>query len=290
MTSPEFDKDQKRNSLENAIWNDPALLEALTKVAEKVPSEEAADIRSSVPQSGWKWFAVAAATLLLSFSSWWFSNADKLKNEVVVSKAQHFDASGPKDVNLSDGTLVNLNRHAKLQFKESGAQRMATLSEGEAYFEVKRDENRPFTVFTGNATVQVLGTAFNIDKTLVGTQVDVFHGKVSVSTQQGNKRVELTKGMRAFVTLNDIEVTAFSASQPDWQMGWLELDDVSIQDAIFQLNRYSDIPVVLTRVDPSIRVSGRFKANDVLGTTQLIAELHQLNVRKFPDSIALEPR
>ncbi|WMN61246.1 FecR domain-containing protein [Pseudoalteromonas xiamenensis] len=290
MTSPEFDKDQKRNSLEHAIWNDPALLEALAKEAAKVPCTEATDSRSSVPQFEWKWFAVAAATLLLSFSSWWFLNAERPKNEEVVSTAQYFDARDPKDVNLSDGTLVNLNRHAKLQFKESSAQRMATLSEGEAYFEVKRDENRPFTVFTGNATVQVLGTAFNIDKTLVGTQVDVFHGKVSVSTQQGNKRVELTKGMRAYVTLNDIEVTAFSASQPDWQMGWLELDDVSIQDAIFQLNRYSDIPVVLTRVDPSIRVSGRFKANDVLGTTQLIAELHQLNVRKFPDSIALEPR
>ena len=64
---------------------------------------------------------------------------------------------------LSDGTKVFLNAETKLKFPTifKGDQRVVEL-EGEAYFEVRKDEAHPFIVKTVSMNVRVLGTSFNV--------------------------------------------------------------------------------------------------------------------------------
>lgn len=69
------------------------------------------------------------------------------------------------NVNLPDGTVVQLNSGSKLIYPESFKGKFRTVTvEGEAFFQVKRDEKKPFIVETSDkrASVQVLGTAFNV--------------------------------------------------------------------------------------------------------------------------------
>lgn len=65
---------------------------------------------------------------------------------------------------LPDGTKVWLNSSSYLKYPSlfSGRTREVTL-DGEAYFEVTANAEKPFIVHSGNASVKVLGTEFNMD-------------------------------------------------------------------------------------------------------------------------------
>lgn len=85
---------------------------------------------------------------------------------------------------LPDGTTVWLNAGSKIYFDNdfAGATREVKL-EGEAYFDVTKNPNRPFIVHAGGINIRVLGTVFNVrsypaDKTVETTLI---HGLVQVT-------------------------------------------------------------------------------------------------------------
>lgn len=289
MHTPFKPNDESNEQLEKAIWQDAALLEALQKADSQQKLDEPIAIAPRKKNPLLMWGSAVAASLIMAFIGLTHLSDPTTQQASTLVAAQQFFATKASDITLSDGTEVALNTHTNLLFNENDKTRQATLSKGEAYFSVKRDERRPFTIDAGNATVSVLGTAFNIDKTLRETTIDVFHGKVAVNTANNSKQVELVKGQRARVIDNNIVVTTFKATHPDWKLGWLDLENVRINDAIFQLNRYADKPLVLNNVDAHLRVSGRFKTTDVVGAATLIAQLNQLEITKFDDSVVLSP-
>ena len=71
---------------------------------------------------------------------------------------------GAYSLQLSDGTKVMLNSDSRLKFpvRFRGDRREVYLLSGEAYFEVERDESKPFLVHTSRGCVKVLGTEFNV--------------------------------------------------------------------------------------------------------------------------------
>mgnify|MGYP000625959211 CR=1 FL=1 len=85
-------------------------------------------------------------------------NVDGIRfNELEVPRG------GEYKVKLADGTLVYLNSATRMKYpvKFDGKERKVYLS-GEAYFQVERDESRPFLVHTSRGCVKVLGTEFNV--------------------------------------------------------------------------------------------------------------------------------
>ena len=78
-------------------------------------------------------------------------------NTLIVPKG------GEYSLELPDGTVVWVNSESSLRFPEKfTSNRREVFLEGEAYFEVKKDANRPFYVYTEVGKVRVLGTAFNV--------------------------------------------------------------------------------------------------------------------------------
>jgi transmembrane sensor len=84
---------------------------------------------------------------------------------------------------LSDGTVIELQPNGSLQFFEAfPTDKREIVLRGEAFFDVTKDKNRPFIINTGDVTVKVLGTSFNI-RAYEGAKeisVAVKTGKVSV--------------------------------------------------------------------------------------------------------------
>ncbi|VTR39610.1 FecR family protein [Sphingobacterium thalpophilum] len=97
-------------------------------------------------------------------------------NTLVVPKGNFYKLT------LEDGTLVWVNASSQLKFpvKFKHDERRVIL-EGEAYFEVAHDAQRPFFVESRGSEVKVLGTHFNINAYSHNVRTTLSSGKVQVS-------------------------------------------------------------------------------------------------------------
>ncbi len=94
---------------------------------------------------------------------------------------------GEKAVLLEDGTRVVLRENSQLRYPAQFHLTTRTVYlEGEAFFDVKKDPDRPFMVYTGELVTQVLGTSFNIRSypDAATIEVQVVSGRVSVYENQ----------------------------------------------------------------------------------------------------------
>lgn len=99
--------------------------------------------------------------------------------------------SARKTVVLPDNSVVMLNENSHLAISKrfSASHREVTIT-GEAFFDIKTDAAHPFVVNTGDYSIRVLGTSFNV-KSYPGeaTETDLITGKVEI-TGDGNKGFE----------------------------------------------------------------------------------------------------
>ncbi len=87
-----------------------------------------------------------------------------------------------KEGKLPDGTSVTLNKGTTLEYPSSfkGNKRNVKLN-GEAYFEVKHDNTKPFIVTSHNIRVEVLGTSFYVNTNAVDNTMEVILNSGSVA-------------------------------------------------------------------------------------------------------------
>ena len=134
-------------------------------------------------------------------------------NELVIPRG------GENTVILADGTTVHLNAGSKLTYpvRFAGKRRVVAL-EGEAYFDVVKDETRPFIVQTHLGEVTVLGTAFNINAyTDASVYTTLVHGKVQFSSSSIGTII-LSPGEQAVVSANGSEKRMVDL---DEYVGWV---------------------------------------------------------------------
>lgn len=126
----------------------------------------------------YKWLQIAAAIMIMVGLSW-FSYHQYQQNRLI-----HFSnlIEDKQQILLPDSSIVWLNKGGKISYKKGMNQldlREINL-EGEGFFEVKHDVNKPFIVHSGVTITQVLGTSFNISALNDGTvKVAVISGKVA---------------------------------------------------------------------------------------------------------------
>lgn len=145
---------------------------------------------------------------------------------------------------LPDGTTALLNSGSSITYPSAfGASERNVQVAGELYFEVARNEKKPFVVSTGNTAVRVLGTAFNITANVEENEVytTLVEGSVEISSKQN--LTKLVPGTQAIVNQQgDIQVS--KAQLRDvlaWKNGYFSFDDYDIDQVMGQLRRWYDI-------------------------------------------------
>jgi len=187
----------------------------------------------------WPRIATAAAAILLLLAGGTFLLRTPASITYATGNAEQ------RVVTLSDGTTVTLNANSTLELPEgklTATERLVSL-DGEAYFDVAKDANRPFLVSTNDATVRVLGTRFNVRERRGSTRIFLEEGEVRVGwpgTQLPDTRM----------LPNEVVTLAARGKQPvlmpvsipsrhlAWRSGHLEFDQLSLVEA---LNELSDI-------------------------------------------------
>lgn len=179
---------------------------------------------------GWKWMRVAAsAALILSIGSvsYWFyyKKAENPAHEVAVQDSgsstdtihKYNDSDKPMTVLLQDGSSVVLQPGGRLSYAEGAnrKRREVTLT-GKAFFEIVKNKQKPFLVYSYGLATKVLGTSFIIDASSDDKEikVEVRTGTVSVfsinNLDNNEKEAVLDKPELEGVTLNHDDKIAFS--------------------------------------------------------------------------------
>ncbi|NML41055.1 FecR family protein [Chitinophaga sp. G-6-1-13] len=158
--------------------------------------------------------------------------------------------SKPLAIILADGTKVWMDAGSALTYPTAfyGGKREVFVS-GQAYFEVARNSNQPFSVTstTNNTTIDVLGTTFNVRAFRDGSdmQVTLLSGAVKVNTSAASQL--LHPGEQAAVnTKGVVQLTAGADLQEAtaWKNGLFYFNGADITTIMSALQRYYDIDVV----------------------------------------------
>ena len=163
-------------------------------------------------------------------------------NEVIVPHGKKFQ------IILSDGTMVFINSGSSLRFPTNflaGKERQVFL-EGEAYFEVAKDESRPFLVTSSEIGIKVLGTHFVVSSykesekfaVLAEGSVAVYRGQVQDSP------TIIAPGEKATIQENDVLVKSVHISDYlNWMEGTLSFNDELFKEIVLKIERHYGVEV-----------------------------------------------
>lgn len=150
-------------------------------------------------------------------------------------------------VTLSDGTKVWLNAESKLTYPSLflDAKREVNL-EGEAYFEVAANKDKPFIVHTPKVNTTVYGTEFNVDAYDTALpRVTLINGIVQVSDIQGDNEIHLTPGDEVVL----LETGTFACKKVDvdsyiyWRDGYFYFDEMPMEKIMCDIGRWHNLNV-----------------------------------------------
>jgi transmembrane sensor len=161
-----------------------------------------------------KWILPIAASFLLIF---WFSiHQFSSKNKLmVVSTALHQH----KMIALSDGTKVLLNENTKVSYDEYSYDQKRTfnLVEGEAFFDVIHNAEKPFKVKIDNIEVKDIGTSFNIRKEKQAVVVVVNSGIVSLANQTNGDKTTLKANQQGIYNLASNNIASITNDEINYK-------------------------------------------------------------------------
>ena len=183
---------------------------------------------------------------------------------------------------LDDGSVIELNRGARIAVDFSPSLRRVRLERGEAHFVVAKDAARPFVVEAAGVTARAVGTAFNVRLAATDVEIVVAEGRVAVGSESAAADVSppvLAASQRAIVPLRvatpaPVVATldhAALAARLAWQPRLLDFSDAPLGKVAAEFNRRN--PVQLALAAPALRdlrVNASIRSDNVEGFVRLL--------------------
>jgi ferric-dicitrate binding protein FerR (iron transport regulator) len=279
VRSAQFD-DLLKQRMDDAFSDTPAHRAISPESAQRLlykilSSEERTNylIPSARPSVNYRTALSAAAALLLTVAAGWLlwpSPPKKLAANVTPPPAAPLDTAKGKFIHLPDGSTVLLHGGSTLAIAKdfNAGTREVTLS-GEGYFDIRRDDSRPFVVHAKTVNTIVLGTTFNVrawpDQPAV--VVTVTGGKVRVTGPQqvygvigSNEQIAVDSA-----TNRSIGQKINADSILSWKKDYLLLDDISLSEAVRLIGNKYRVKITLANDAPgTCRISATFLAHESL--------------------------
>lgn len=158
------------------------------------------------------------------------------------------------DIILADGSHLVMNTNSRVRIDLRDDKRIVYLDNGEVFFDVVKDEDRPFYVETAGGLVQVLGTKFNIrhkrnasDVTVLEGAVGVVdHGRMTDNLSAMSLDATLAPGQKFILgddALANVVLSVESGSVLAWRDRKLIYNGENFKTLIQDINRYYDAEI-----------------------------------------------
>lgn len=252
----------QRSDMHVAAWT--RICRTWTALGEQPPSMNAKPVQPKAPARRTSRRGVYLATaglLVIGLSAAVFGPALRIRLEADFRTG----AGETKVVTLADGSRITLAPETAIAEEFSPALRGIKLLSGEAFFEVTRDAQRPFTVETESASVRVLGTAFSVRETEVGTRVELAHGSISLTPEANSEAITLSPGDVATITKESGEAKRGHVDPSEialWREGRLSVSDEALGDVVSLIQRQHTAWIILQGDVDALRVTGLYDLRD----------------------------
>jgi transmembrane sensor len=292
------------SSLGAATEDPDTTLEALLEAARRDHSAEVIDLRSGRAVRGLQlgrarrsnpwWLGAAtlagigmvAAVLVWAFGEGQWLNLPK----------SYETTHGAQGVwQLADGSVLHLNTDSSVTVRFTDHERLVTVRQGQALFEVAHESARPFRVSAGESTTVAVGTEFDVYRRGDATQITVVKGRVVVypgatapaaTSMTGNEQ-SLSVGAGQQVTvrsgiLPSAPINADLRSTVAWLERQIAFDQRPLDEVAGEFNRYNRISFEIE--DPKLRmlpVSGVFDAYDPASFAAFLGSLDGIRVERL---------
>ncbi|WP_109097567.1 FecR family protein [Aquimarina sp. AU58] len=224
-------------------------------------------------------------------------STEKLKyNTLTIPYGKRFD------IILSDGTHVFLNSGSSIKYPIKfipGNPRKVFL-EGEAFFDVTKDEKHPFLIEAQSLDVKVLGTKFNVT-TYPGdseTEVVLVEGSVSLSSSEnksdGEQDVILKPGFKG--TFDNVEQTISTQNvntsiYTSWVEGIIVFRNVPFEDIIKKLERQYNVTIINNNRDlakEAFNASFEIDRETIDEVLHYFNKVHQIKYKIINNKVIIE--
>jgi transmembrane sensor len=198
---------------------------------------------------GWALAAgVAAVAISLGVFQYTRTAAPAVSQQIAAAQTS-------RAATLPDGSRMILGEQSRVDMDFNGAKRQLDLSEGEAYFQVQHDKERPFVVHAGEISVTAVGTAFDVRREHDRITVTVEEGIVEVRSAGDSQPVTWRAGAGYQLTYSTSKRTAsFASVSPTAELAWRKGEMAYVREplgaVVDNLNRYSARRIVID--DPSL--------------------------------------
>jgi transmembrane sensor len=269
----------------NSMWNRADRLGALRSL----PSLSGAP--KPAGREG-RFLKIAAALVLFASAavaaSNWFSSA---RTQTYATQI-----GGHKNIELADGTRIELNTNTVLNVRVDSRARSVNLVRGEALFHVKHDAAHPFVVVAGSHRITDLGTSFVVREKKDRLEVALIEGRAqleSTDTSTPVKRVAvLMPGDEAVATSHQMSVTRKISSDIQDELGWrrgmLVFHRATLAEVANEYNRYNHKKIVIADDVAGARtMSATLPTNDLATFARIARNFLGLHVRESGEQILI---
>lgn len=206
-------------------------------------------------------------------------------------RSDYYTVAGEvRSVRLEDGTRVDLNTDTAIAVRYSSGRRDIRLLRGEAFFDVAKNPQRPFTVDDGALSARAVGTRYSVRKA-EGTfrgDVQVEEGRVEVNTSRDRALVQPDQ----VATVIDADKLAIShadvTSRTAWKEGKLVFSERPLKDVLATLARYrAGRIVLLDAAVGDLNVSGVFDTDNTDEALDALQASLPVSVTRLTDMLVL---
>ena len=254
--------DEQNSSYANElswIWNQTEsnavevdVNKAFSKVQAKIPAQDNVIPITSAPKKSSQTKVIkllvqlAVAASIIAAVVWFLPSSSHQADWQQVASTNTIQT-----FKLNDGSNIRLDKNTTLSVDKSfGKDFRAVKLTGKAFFDIQRNEEKPFIIYSNDAIVKVLGTSFSVeqegnDKVVVKVKsgvVQVFNNQQNVN--EPAKFIQLTKGETGYWTSASNEVIKESSTVKeevfDWAEQRIKFNDENIESVVTRLeNIYS---------------------------------------------------
>lgn len=192
---------------------------------------------------------------------------------------------------LFDGTTVWLNSGSTLKYSDQYGKKERNVSlEGEALFEVKKDQQKPFVVQLGDSKVLVHGTVFNAKNYDSATELVLLEGKIEFINGENNIIMKPNDRLVEYKQTGKTSVDRVNASiYSSWIGGKIYFDNESLLELSLRLERWYDMEFVFEKEHiKSYKFTGVINKDKSLEYSMRIIQLtNKVKFRKERDKIII---